>query len=176
MKTIKPFSFFLVAVLFAFAISCAKEYPVAQGGEDTVHFLAAQNAPLPPAMVNGMLHFDSYSAFESYVQTMAEMEADTNEVRDAYIELGISPDTDSLSSEEEARDYIHSFTFNPVCKLYEDRVPGFVSARSKEEAAIKLGMLEGEDEFDSLIDDPYLKSALNEYDAVHIGTRIFKFF
>lgn len=123
-----------------------------------------------------MLHFDSYQAFEAYVQTMAELEADTNEIRNAYAELGISPDTDSLSSEEEARDYIHSFTFNPVCKIYEDRVPGFVSARSKEEAAIKLGMLEGEDEFDSLLDDPYLKSALNEYDAVHIGTRIFKFF
>lgn len=129
-----------------------------------------------PLVSNGMLHFSSYSDFEDYIGKLRTMSGDSSAVVAAYGRLGISSDLDGISMESAARQYIQHYTQHPICQEAELQLAGFSSARQAEEAVIKAGMLDGDDDAQTLIAEAYLKSALNADYAVKIGTRIFKFY
>jgi hypothetical protein len=119
-----------------------------------------------PTVINGMLHFDTYSEFEDYIQELQELEQDTNHVQLAYQQLGVD-----LSQE-----LLPNLTFFPVSLRMEQQMPGFTSARKMEENLINAALDVGDTSVFSIISEPYLKSALNMNHSVHIGTRIFKFY
>ncbi|MCZ2102323.1 MAG: hypothetical protein LC107_12405 [Chitinophagales bacterium] len=112
-----------------------------------------------------MLSFASMQDFDDFVEDLKSQEQDSSAVIDAFIALGI--DT-SVEQTINITDY-------PVCKLMENSFPGFISARRIEEDAINADLNTGGDAF-SIIEDAYLKTALNADMSVHIGTRIFRFF
>lgn len=118
-----------------------------------------------PNVINGMLHFDEYSDFEYFINDLQQQESDTSAVRNAYIHFGID-----LTAEQ-----LPNFTDHPVCLKKELEISGFSSARKQEEQVINAALDSGSDMF-SIIAYPYFKTALNQYYAVYIGSRIFKFF
>ena len=58
-----------------------------------------------------------------------------------------------------------------MCRLTENGISGFTSARRIEEDAIIADLNSGGDAF-SIIEDVYLKTASNTDMSVHIGTKI----
>jgi hypothetical protein len=112
-----------------------------------------------------MLSFSTYQDFENFVTNLKNMEQDSTTVRNAFATLGIDLNAEPTTN----------ITDYPVCRLTENGISGFTSARRIEEDAINAVLNAGGDAF-SIIDDVYLKTALNADKSVHIGTRIFKFF
>lgn len=173
MKSLKIMFLLVAAVAMSAVVSCTKDYskPEAVGSSENVEmrFSAPQN-------VGGMLHFASQSDFWDYVSNLRILEQDASIVLSAYAHLGIETNTESISSEAEAKQYVRNYTQHPVCLKYERDAQNFVSARQIEEDEINARLAEGDDHVPTLIPDPYLKSALNADYSVRIGSRILKFY
>lgn len=118
-----------------------------------------------PSIINGMLSFSTYQDFENFVTNLKNLEQDSTTVRNAFATLGIDLNAEPTTN----------ITDYPVCRLTENGISGFTSARRIEEDVINADLNAGGDAF-SIIDDVYLKTALNADMSVHIGTRIFKYF
>ena len=159
---LKKFKFLIVFAITTLLIySCTKEAAEELKPPLSIAFLSSNM----PYVVNDMLHFDGYDDFEKFVNDLKIQEQDTLALKTAYIELGFNLEADSLPN----------LTEYPICLITEQSFSGFTSARKGEEEIINSALNNGEDVF-SIVDNPYLKTALNLSNAVHIGTRIFKFF
>lgn len=142
--------------------SCSKE----DTKKDENLQLPTENRSALPTVINGMLHFDTYADFENYITNLEALETDTNQVKTAYDQLGV----------DLTQEFLPNLTDYPVALIMEQQIAGFTSARKAEETIINNALNSGDDTVFSIISDPYLKSALNTDKAVHIGTRIFRFF
>ena len=154
---------FILSVLLAFTVlilSCSRD-------EDQNGILQTdlQTRTSTPSTINGMLSFPAFLDFENFVTNLKNQEQDSTKVRNAFAALGIDLNIEQTTN----------ITDYPVCRLTENGISGFTSARRIEENAINADLNAGGDAF-SIIDDVYLKTALNGDKSVHIGTRIFKFF
>lgn len=125
-----------------------------------------ENRSALPTVINGMLHFDTYADFEMYVSNLQELENDTNQVKTAYILLGV----------DLTQEFLPNLTDYPVTLRKEQQLTVFISARKAEETIINNALNSGDDSVFSIVSDPFFKSAINPDNSVHIGTRIFKFF
>jgi hypothetical protein len=159
MKPLKIY-FSIVFSTFLLLWACNKEDTKSFQSEDV---LVTRNST--PSVVNGMLSFSTYQDFLDFVDDIKLQEKDSTTVRNAYTLLGID-----ISAEQTT-----NITDYPVCRITENGISGFTSARRIEENAINTSLNSGGDAF-SIIDDAYLKTALNSNSSVHIGTRIFKFY
>jgi len=158
---------FLTATFVVIAItlgiySCAKDEVIS----DQRTFFSVESRTALPSVINGMLHFDTYTDFQTYIANLEELENDTNQVQTAYIQLGVD-----LNQE-----FLPNLTDHPVALVIEQQLTGFTSARKAEETTINNALNIGVDTIFSIVSDPYFKSAVNVDSSVHIGTRIFKFF
>ncbi|MCC7445567.1 MAG: hypothetical protein IT263_12130, partial [Saprospiraceae bacterium] len=152
---------FLVLVGFLVLIlSCNKDESQNANLQQTL-----QTRTSTPSTINGMLSFPTYQDFENYVTNLKNQEQDSTTVRNAFISLGIDLNVEQTTN----------ITDYPVCRLTENEISGFTSARRIEENAINADLNAGGDAF-SIIDDVYLKTALDSNMSVHIGSRIFRFF
>jgi hypothetical protein len=118
-----------------------------------------------PSVINGMLHFDTYSDFSTFQNNLKQLELDTNELKSAYLYFGIDLNADSIPN----------LTDHPVCLKTESLLQGFESLRKIEEQAINQILNSGGDTF-SIVSEPFFKTAINSNRSVHIGNRIYKFF
>lgn len=119
-----------------------------------------------PSVINGMLHFDTYADFQAYIANLEVLESDTNQVKTAYIQLGV----------DLTQEFLPNLTDYPVSLRMEQQLTGFTSARKTEETIINNALNNGDDSVFSIVSDPFFKSAINSDNSVHIGTRIFRFF
>lgn len=150
----------LIALTIYFG--CQKDETKIQNKEYSGHLNSRTNTP---SVINGMLHFDTYSDFEAFQNTLKVLEQDTNELKTAYNYLGIDLSADSIPN----------LTDHPVCLKTEISLQGFESLRKVEEQEINQVLNTGGDIF-SIVSEPYFKSAINSNKSVHIGNRIYKFF
>lgn len=158
---------FLV-VAFAITVSALGIYSCAKDdskGEQNVQF-STENRNALPTVINGMLHFDTYLDFQAYITNLEQLQNDTNQIKTAFTELGV----------DLTQEFLPNLTDYPVALRKEQLIIGFTSARKAEETVINNALNNGDNSMFSIIFDPYLKSALNTDNAVHIGTRIFRFF
>ncbi len=154
---------FIFSVLLAFTVlilSCSREEN--QNGNLQQ---GLQTRTSTPSIINGMLSFLTYQDFQDFVENLKNQEQDSTTVRNAFTALGIDLNVEQTTN----------ITDYPICRLTENGISGFTSARRIEEDAINADLNAGGDAF-SIIEDAYLKTALNADMSVHIGTRIFKFF
>ncbi len=153
----------LLAVVFIY--SCAKDDTKS---DQNSHFTTESRNSLSAAstVINGMLHFNTYADFEGYIENLEGLENDTNQVIAAYTQLGV----------DLTQEFLPNLTDYPVALRIEQQITGFTSARKAEETVINNALNSGNDTIFTIISDPFLKSALNTDYAVHIGTRIFRFF
>lgn len=166
MKILRMFFPIAISIAALFTYSCTKDYQEElyhekSNGENLVQ-LRSVNLPF---LINGMLHFDSYSDFEKMIEELEIREQDSTKIKNAYVSLGFDLRSDSIPN----------LTDNPVCMITERKIKGFISSRLVEENRINSALNKGEDVF-SIILNPYLKTLLNGDNSVHIGTRIFRFF
>lgn len=154
---------FIFSALVCFVVlilSCSKDE--SQNGNLNQ---GVQSRTITPNTINGMLSFSTYQDFEDFITNLKNQEQDSTTVRNAFISLGIDLYVEQTTN----------ITDYPICRLTENGISGFTSARRIEEDAINADLNAGGDAF-SIIDDVYLKTALNSDKSVHIGTRIFKFY
>ncbi|HMT53922.1 MAG TPA: hypothetical protein PKD16_14120 [Saprospiraceae bacterium] len=154
---------FIFSVLVGFVVlilSCSKDE-----SQNTILNTGLQTRTSTPSIINGMLSFSTYQDFENFVTNLKNQEQDSTTVRNAFTTLGIDLNAEPTTN----------ITDYPVCRLKENEISGFTSARRIEEDAINANLNAGGDAF-SIIDDVYLKTVLNGDKSVHIGTRIFKFY
>jgi len=154
---------FIFSVLFGFVIlilSCSKDE-----SQNTILRQGLQTRTSTPSTINGMLSFSTYQNFENFVANLKNQEQDSTTVRNAFTTLGID-----LNAEQATK-----ITDYPVCRLTENGILGFTSARQIKEDVINANLNAGGDAF-SIIEDVYLKTALNADMSVYIGSRIFKFY
>ncbi len=118
-----------------------------------------------PTVVNGILTFPTYNDAKNYAKSLESSEQDQAQVNSAYAQLGID-----LSGES-----IPNLTDHPVCLVAEQSL-GFTSARKIEENAINAALNQGDDNFFSIVHDPYWKTLLNADHAVRMGSRIYKYY
>jgi hypothetical protein len=144
MKPLKIY-FSIIFSTFLLLWACNKEDTKSFQSEDV---LVTRNST--PSVVNGMLNFSTYQDFLDFVDDLKLQEKDSTTVRNAYTLLGID-----ISAEQTT-----NITEYPVCRITENGISGFTSARRIEENAINTSLNSGGDAF-SIIDDPYLKTALN---------------
>ena len=159
MTTLKIY-FSIIFCTFLLLWACNKEDTKSFQSEDV---LVTRSST--PGVVNGMLSFSTYQDFLDFVDDLKLQEKDSTTVRNAYTSLGIDINAEQTSN----------VTDHPVCRITENNISGFTSARRIEENAINASLNSGGDAF-SIIDDVYLKTALNNNLSVHIGSRIFKFY
>jgi len=119
-----------------------------------------------PTVINGMLHFNSFADLEEFTKSLQDKEADTTQVRSAYLTLGIDVNAETIPN----------LTDYPVCLLTEQAIGGYTSARKSEETVINAALNNGDDNINSVVIFPYWKTALNADKAVHIGNRIYKYY
>jgi hypothetical protein len=119
-----------------------------------------------PSVINGMLHFDTYSDFQTYIANLEALENDSNQVKTAYIQLGV----------DLTQEFLPNLTDYPVSLRLEQQLTGFTSARKAEETIINNALNSGDDSVFSIVSNPFFKSAMNIDNSVHIGARIFRFF
>jgi hypothetical protein len=153
-------SFPVFCISFLLLISCNKEE-----SQKLIFQQNTINRINSPSTVNSMLSFLTFQDFESFISNLKNQCQDSTIVRSAFATLGIDVTAETSTN----------ITDYPVCRLTENGIAGFTSARRIEEDAINADLNAGGDAF-SIIDDVYLKTALNADKSVHIGTRIFKFF
>lgn len=159
----KNFKIILLGLTFlSFIFSCNKD----ELKNDSPNGIGKlEERTIVPTVINGMLHFDSYSDFISFQETLKNQEQDTNAVKAAYLALGIDTNSDSIPNP----------TSNPVCLKSEIDLNNFMSARRIEEQQINAVLDNGGYIF-TIIDNPYFKSSLNANNSVSIGNRIYKYF
>lgn len=119
-----------------------------------------------PAVVNGMLHFDSFAELSSFTVSLQKGESDVEQVRKAYIKLGIDVNAETIPN----------LTDYPICLLKEQETGGYTSARKVEEDVINAALNQGDDNINSIVSSPFWKTALNANNSVHIGRRIYKYY
>jgi hypothetical protein len=154
---------FIISALVGFAVlilSCSKDE-----SQNAILHQGLQTRTSTPITINGMLSFPTYQDFENFVSNLKNQEQDSTTVRNAFTTLGIDLNVEQTTN----------ITDYPVCRITENGISGFTSARRIEEDAINADLNAGGDAF-SIIEDVYLKTALNSDMSVHIGTRIFKYF
>lgn len=154
---------FIFSALVGFAVlilSCSKDE-----SQNAILHQGLQTRTSTPITINGMLSFPTYQDFENFVSNLKNQEQDSTTVRNAFTTLGIDLNVEQTTN----------ITDYPVCRITENGISGFTSARRIEEDAINADLNAGGDAF-SIIEDVYLKTALNSDMSVHIGTRIFKYF
>ena len=149
---------------FVIITSCNKR-EVFPSDEIAVPKSLASSRAGDPSVLNGMLHFASFSDFEDFQELLRLQELNTQNVKEAYTFLGVNVDAPVLPN----------VTDHPCCLKRELEFPAFASARKLEEQQINSALDAGTDIF-AIIADPYLKTALNVDKAVHIGSRIFKYY
>ncbi len=154
------FIFYFLVGFSLLVLSCSKD-----DNQNSVLNQGLQTRTSTPSTINGMLSFSTFNDFEDFVENLKSQEQDSTTVRNAFTALGID-----LNEEQTT-----NITDYPVCRLTENAISGFTSARRIEENAINADLNAGGDAF-SIIEDVHLKTALNADMSVHIGTRIFKFF
>ena len=159
MKSLKIY-FVLLVSSFVLIWACNKENTLSSSANDSLSIRSS-----PPSLVNGMLSFSTYQDFVDFVDDLKQQEKDSTTVRNAYTSLGIDINAEQTTN----------ITDYPVCRITENGIDGFTSARRIKEDSINTSLNAGGNAF-SVIDDPYLKTALNNNSSVHIGTRIFKFY
>jgi hypothetical protein len=153
---------FVVAVVTIGIHSCAKDEIK---NEQSNHF-TLENRTALPSVINGMLHSETYADFQAYITNLEELENDTNQVKTAYTQLGV----------DLTQEFLPNLTDYPVSLRMEQQLTGFTSARKAEETIINNALNNGDDSVFSIVSNPNFKSAVNTDHAVHIGTRIFKYF
>jgi hypothetical protein len=120
-----------------------------------------------PIVTNGMLYFESFEKFNAFIKSLKDNESDSSQVKQAYISLGINVDAESIPN----------LTDNPICLKMDQAIgAGFTSSRKAQETVINAALNQGDDNINSIIISPYLKTALNSDNAVHIGRRIYKYY
>ena len=152
--------FFVILTLGTY--SCSKD----DSGQSNTAPVLTKNRSSLPSVINGMLHFDSYTDFKQYIEQIEDLEGDSSQVASAYIDLGV----------DITQEFLPNLTDYPVALRMEQQLFGFTSARKSEEDIINAALNSGNDSIFSIVSDPFLKSVLNTEMAAHIGTRIFKFY
>lgn len=100
-----------------------------------------------PTVINGMLHFNSFADLEAFTNSLEDKEADTTQVRSAYMTLGIDVNAETIPN----------LTDNPVCLITEQTIGGYTSARKAEETLINTALNNGDDNINSIVISPYWK-------------------
>ena len=164
MKTfINYFSDLKFLAILLFFVSCNKEDALIKhlNSNDVIKTRSGM-----PGVINGMLDFSSYQDFENFINDLKVKEQDTLEIKSAFLNLGV----------DITQEFLPNLTFYPVALYTEQQLAGFTSARKVEENIINSTLNAGGNIATSIIDNAYLKSALNQDNSVHIGSRIFTFY
>jgi hypothetical protein len=159
-----PAALVLVGILcFSLFSNCKKDLSPINNPQKVYSLIT--NRDITPTLSHGMLYFASFSDANQFTKSLQDKESDLTTLKQAYSQLGI--DTTSTDS-------IPNLTDFPVC-LVTERALSFTSARTIEETAINNHLNNGDDVF-SIVDNPYWKTILNSDNAVHIGSRIYKYY
>jgi hypothetical protein len=160
------FGGFLFIIAAVFVVSCAKndETTLISTAKNNTLTATSREGQVAPHVENGMLSFNSYSDANIFVADLKEKEQNQELVIAAYAQLGIDAHAEEIPN----------VTDNPVCLTTEMNL-GHVSARKMEETSINEKLNAGIDVF-SIVHDPYWKTILNRDYAVHIGSRIYKYY
>jgi hypothetical protein len=143
MKNLKILIGFVIAFgLSLFIYSCAKDETKT---DQSAHF-STENRNALPSVINGMLHFNTYADFQAYIANLEALESDTNQVKTAYIQLGV----------DLTQEFLPNLTDYPVSLRKEQQLAGFTSARKAEEANINNALNNGDDTVFSIVSDPFL--------------------
>lgn len=155
---------FAIGIMAIGIISCTKDIEKIEDQSSTV---LDWRSDMPSAsVINGMLHFETYQDFETYIENLREYETDTLKVIQAFLSLGVD-----LESE-----FLPNLTDYPIALALEQQLLGFISARKLEEDIINNALNNGDETVFTIVSRAYLKSVLNQDMAVKIGSRIFKFY
>ncbi|MEO0273388.1 MAG: hypothetical protein ABIM30_09980 [candidate division WOR-3 bacterium] len=154
---------FLFLLAITSFLGCRKE--IVEGQEDLLNYVQYRNETTP-TLTHGMLHFDSFADLNEFVKSLQDKEADTAQVRSAYIALGVDVNAE----------YLPNLTDYPICLIKEQSIGGYTSARKAEETVVNAALNNGDDNVNSIILFPYWKTALNEDYSIHVGTRIYKYY
>jgi hypothetical protein len=146
-------------------VGCNKS-SIQEGNFQPITLQSIERGPgVLPTTTNGMLNFSSFDDFNDFIKSLKDQESDAQQVNVAYASLGINTTAESIIN----------LTDNPICLITEMAINGFSSARKVEETSINTALNQGLD-VNSVIIDPYWKTALNADNAVHIGKRIYKYY
>ena len=162
MKKLLKISLFLLSFGVMTFVACKKEVFTSPTGNTT--FTTASSREGLPRVEREMLWFNSYSDAKNFVADLETKEAEPEIFNAAYADLGVN-----IFAEE-----VPNLTDHPVC-LKTERSLRHISARSIEEARINQQLNAGAEVF-SIVEDPFWKTILNKDNAVHIGSRIFKYY
>lgn len=146
------------------SMGCKKEF--VQEPETQLNAAVHDRSMTTPTVINGMLHFDSFDDLEAFTKSLQDREADTAQVRSAYMTLGIDVNAETIPN----------LTDYPICLLTEQAIGGYTSARKAEETIINAALNNGDDNINSVVVFPFWKTALNVDKAVHIGNRTYKYY
>lgn len=153
---------FFIALLSL--LGCKKD--IGQSPDNQFNAVVHDRSETHPTVINGMLHFDSFSELESFIQSLQYEESDSLLVRNAYVALGVDVNAE----------YLPNLTDYPLCLLKERAIGGYTSARKAEETIINTALNNGDDSVNSVIIFPFWKTALNADRAVHVGSRVYKYY
>lgn len=156
MNKLKILITLLISLIFYYG--CQKD----EARENSAHLTSRTSNP---TVINGMLHFESFTDFEAFQEALKIQERDANAVNAAYTFLGVNLNDDDIPN----------LTDHPICLKTEMEISNYISRRKIEEDQINSILSSGGDIF-SIVSNPYLKTVLNANMSVHIGTRIYKFF
>lgn len=143
---------------------CKKD--IGQEHDTKLNAVAYERSETDPTVTNGMLHFNSFAELEAFTKSLQDKESDLEQVRNAYITLGVDVNAE----------YLPNLTDYPVCFVKEQAIGGYTSARKVEETVINTALNNGDDNVNSIVIFPFWKTALNADYAVHIGNRIYKYY
>jgi hypothetical protein len=156
---------FATLILLVLVMGCNKS-SIQEGNFQPITLQSIERGPgALPTTTNGMLNFSSFADFNGFIKSMQDQESDVQQVNSAYASLGINTTAESIPN----------LTDNPVCLTTEMAISGFTFARKVEEVSINTALNQGLD-VNSVILNPYWKTALNADNAVHIGKRIYKYY
>jgi hypothetical protein len=140
--------------------------PIQEGNFQTNTSQSIERGPgALPTCTNGMLNFATFTELNGFIKSLQDQETDVQQRSNAYASLGINTAAESIPN----------LTDNPICLITENAINGFTSARKTEETTINTALNQGLD-VNSIVLNPYWKTALNVDNAVHIGNRIYKYF
>jgi hypothetical protein len=156
--------FFFFLFICTGLMSCKKE--IEPNNDGLYHTSAEDRSETTPTVTHGMLHFESFTDLEAFTQLLQDKEADTAQVRSAYVALGVDVNAE----------YLPNLTDYPVCLVKEQSIGGHTSARKAEETVLNAALDNGDDNVNSIVLFPFWKTALNADRAVHVGKRIYKYY
>jgi hypothetical protein len=111
---------FVLGIVFFSISSCSKDYPSGLLNSDSNEYIDPnkRNSTLP-MVLNDMLHFDTYSDFDGFMESLEIQEKDSTLAVDAYASLGIDLNNDSIPN----------LTDHPICLLTEQEIGEYTSLR-----------------------------------------------